>query len=102
MKPEVLVFVMDGCPACSQLKPLAERTATHFGACVETKIVNVDRDAGLSDAMAVEETPTVIGVVGKKPVIRMVGHDGKPERLLKVYSTVMQGMTCPVGPFRDV
>ena len=102
MKPEVLVFVMSGCPACDQLKPLAQQTAAHYGACVETKIINVDQDGGLSDAMAVDETPTVIGIVGKKPVIRMVGHDGKPARLVKVYATVLQGQSCPIGPFRDV
>ena len=67
MKPEVLVFVMNGCAACDQLKPLAQATAAHYGACVETRIINVDQDGGLSDAMAVDETPTVIGIVGKKP-----------------------------------
>jgi thioredoxin-like negative regulator of GroEL len=104
MKPEVLVFVMQGCPACSQLKPLAEKMATHYGACVDTKIIDVDSDAGLSDAMGVEETPTVIGVgPDKRPVARMVGHDGKADRIIQVYGTVLSGATaCRVQPFKDV
>lgn len=102
MKPEVLVFVMQGCPACTSLKPLAERMAAHYGGCVDTKIIDVDSDAGLSDAMGVEETPTVIGVnPDKRPVIRMVGHDGKPDRMLQIYGAVTNG-TCKIDPFRDV
>lgn len=103
-RPEVLVFVMDGCPACGQLKPLAEQMANHYSTCVDTRIINVDSDPSFADAMGVEELPTVIGVNGaKQPQIRMVGHDGKPDRMIQVYSRLLQGVTsCTVAPFRDV
>jgi thioredoxin-like negative regulator of GroEL len=104
MKPEVLVFVMQGCPACESLKPLAQQMQAHYGACIDTKIIDVDRDGGLSDAMGVEETPTVIGVnTGKQPIIRMVGHDGTPTRMVQVYTTVLGTVqSCSVPPFQDV
>ncbi len=86
------------------LKPLAQRMAAHYGRCIETRFIDVENDDGLSDAMGVEETPTVIGVdVAKQPLIRMVGHDGKPARLVEVYDKVMTSVTsCTVDPFRDV
>jgi hypothetical protein len=104
MRPEVLVFVMNGCPACGQLKPLAQQVAAHYRTCIDTRVVDVDADAAFADAMGVEELPTVIGVNGaKQPQIRMVGHDGKPGRLVEVYSRLLQGVTsCSVAPFRDV
>ena len=86
------------------LKPLAHRVAQHYSQCIETKFIDVDNDGGLSDSMGVEETPTVIGVnPAKQPVIRMVGHDGKPDRLVEVYNKVMATvMTCSVNSFHDV
>lgn len=103
-RPEVLVFTMQGCWACMSLKPLAQQIANHYGACIDTKFIDVDNDDGLSDAMGVEETPTVIGVnAAKQPVARMIGHDGKPDRLVEVYNKVMSTATsCSVEPFRDV
>lgn len=104
MRPEVLVFVQNGCHHCAALKPLAEQMAAHYRACVDTKIVDVDSDPGFADAMGIEELPTVIGVNGaKQPQIRMVGHDGKPDRMVAVYSRLLDGVTsCSVAPFRDV
>ncbi len=103
-RPEVLVFTMASCWACMSLKPLAQQMATHYGSCIETKFIDVDDDGGLSDAMGVDSTPTVIGVNGaKQPIARMVGHDGGPARLVEVYNTVMATVTsCSVQPFRDV
>lgn len=103
-RPEVLVFVMEGCPACHALRPLAEQYAAHYAPCIETKIIDVDSDGGLSDAMAVDSTPTVIGVnAHKQPIVRMVGHDGKPERFQRVYDAVLSTVTsCQVPPFGDV
>lgn len=104
MRPEVLVFVMQGCPACQSLKPLAEQMQAHYAQCVDTRIIDVDSDGGLSDAMGVEETPTVIGVnPGRQPIIRMVGHDGTPTRMVRVYDAVLgTAMSCSVEPFKDV
>jgi thioredoxin-like negative regulator of GroEL len=104
VKPEVLIFTMEGCSACEALKPLAGQMGTHYQACVDTRVIDVDRESRLADAMGVEETPTVIGVnPGKHPIVRMVGHDGTPERLVQVYSTVLATVTsCTVDPFRDV
>lgn len=104
MRPEVLVFVMQGCPACESLKPLAEQMSTHYAQCVDTKIIDVNSDGGLSDAMGVEETPTVIGVnPSKQPVIRMVGHDGTPTRMVRVYDAVLgTAQSCHVPQFQDV
>jgi len=103
-KPEVLIFVMDGCPACSTLKPLAEQMAAHYGQCVDTRFIDVDAESSFADAMSIEETPTVIGVnPSKQPVCRMKGHDGKPERLDQIYQTALgTAVSCTVGPFRDV
>ena len=71
---EVLVFVMRGCGACHALKPLAQSVAAHYGRCVQTRFVDVDRESDLADMMGVEATPTVVGIDnGKRPVIRMVG-----------------------------
>ena len=41
---EVLVFTMIGCPACYQLKPVAQRVGAHYASCVETKFIDVDRE----------------------------------------------------------
>lgn len=86
------------------LKPIATQLATHYGACITTRFVDVDQESDLADAMGVEETPTVIGVnTARQPQIRMVGHDGKPDRLIQVYTTLAANVTsCVVGPFRDV
>ncbi len=103
-QPEVLVFVMSGCAACSELKPLAQQMSVHYQRCINTRIIDVDVDAEFADAMGVEELPTIIGVnAAKQPQIRMVGHDGKPDRLIEVYSRLLAGVTsCSVSPFRDV
>ena len=78
--------------------------STHYQRCVSTRIINVDTEAEFADAMGVEELPTIIGVnAAKQPQIRMVGHDGKPDRLIQVYSRLLEGVTsCSVSPFRDV
>lgn len=102
-RPEVLVFLMDGCQSCHELRPIAERLHAHYATCIDTRFIDVDSEANLADAMGVEETPTVIGVINRQPVIRMVGHDGSPDRLVQVYSKMVEGVvTCTVDRFRDV
>ena len=99
---EVLVFTMIGCPACYQLKPVAQRVGAHYASCVETKFIDVDRESALADSMGVEETPTVIGVnSARQPIVRMVGYDGGTDRIVKVYAAVLGG-SCSVGPYGDV
>jgi thioredoxin-like negative regulator of GroEL len=102
-KPEVLVFTMTGCPACAQLKPFARQMATHYGQCVDTRFVDVDRESQFADAMGIEELPTMIGVnPGKQPVCRMVGFEG-PARMAKVYDQTLEtAVSCSVKPFQDV
>ena len=104
MRPEILVFTMDGCEACEDLKPLADQMAAHYRACMDTRFIDVDAESDFADQMGIEETPTVIGVnPQKKPIVRMAGHDGKPERLGRIYSTLAATVTsCRVGPFHDV
>lgn len=104
MRPEVLVFVMDGCHACGQIKPLIDQLAAHYAPCVDTRIVNCDAEEKFADAMGIEETPTVLGVVNKQPVVRLVGVMGNEvERLNAVYGRLIQdAQSCSVGPFRDV
>lgn len=104
MRPEMLVFVMKGCGACQDLKPLVQRIAAHYATCVDTRILDVDEHDGLADSMGVESTPTAIAVNRhKQPIGRMVGHDGKPERILRLYQTAVAAATsCQVPPFSDV
>lgn len=104
MRPEVLIFVMDGCFACSELEPIAQRMQSHYASCIDTRFIDVDAAPAFADAMGIEETPTVIGVdVGKRPVVRMIGADGLPDRLASVYAKLIEGVsTCRIDPFRDV
>lgn len=104
MRPEVLIFVMQGCGACHMLRPQAEQLAAHYRACIDTRFVDVDQESGLADLMGVEETPTAIGINGaRQPCIRMVGHDGTAERLTAIYTRlVAEVQTCQVAPFQDV
>lgn len=104
MQPEVLIFTMQGCGACEILRPVAEQIAAHYQRCISTRFVDVDQESQLADAMGIEETPTVIGVnAAKQPIVRMVGHDGKSERVVRIYTSLMEGVTsCAVQPFQDV
>ncbi len=103
-RPEVLVFVMKGCGACSQLKPLTAQFGAHYAACIDTRVVDVDAESDLADAMGIEATPTLIGVnPSRQPVARMEGYDGSPVRVQKVYDAVVATATSGrVVPFHDL
>lgn len=103
-RPEVLVFVQEGCPSCDAIKPLVDQMSRHYATCVDTRVVDVYAEEGFADAMGVEETPTVIGVnPAKRPVVRMVGHDGNPNRLVQIYAAcLMTVTTCSVPPWREI
>lgn len=103
-QPEVLVFVMRGCGACHALRPIVDRVAEHYGACVATHIIDVDAHSVLADTMGVEETPTIIGVDPmRRARVRMIGFDGKPDRIAALYAKIAaEATSCSVGRFEDV
>lgn len=103
-RPEVLVFVMQGCGSCADLKPLVDQLAAHYAACVDTRVVDVDQESPLADAMSVEATPTALAInPARHPVARMVGHDGTPARIIAIYqAAVATAQSCAVKPFTDV
>ncbi len=104
MRPEVLVFVMESCGACEELKPLVIKTGIHYRTCIDTRVVDVDAESQFADLMGVEETPTVIGIDGnRQPIIRMKGHSGDPARLIAIYSKLLESATsCRVEPFQEI
>lgn len=93
---EVLVFVQGGCPACHSIRQLVDAAAMHYGACVRTRVVDVNREPILSDTMQIQETPTIVGSRNYEPVVRMVGAEDAPNRLGNLYQSLIAGASCPV------
>jgi len=97
---EVLVFVQEGCPACHEIRPLVDRLAAHYGRCVRTRIVDVNRESLLADSMHIENTPTVIGSKNFYAEVRMVGGENAEQRLPQLYHSLLSGGSCPVGAWK--
>jgi thiol-disulfide isomerase/thioredoxin len=97
---EVLVFVQEGCPACHEIRPLVDQLAAHYGRCVRTRIVDVNKESLLSDAMQVRDTPTIIGAKNFHSELRMVGAENAATRLPQLYSSLVTGASCPVGAWK--
>ena len=73
MNPGVIVFVMDGCPACEQYLPRLHDKAREHG--IKLNVYNVEdrRGSAIADDHRVRATPTTIGRNSRGALKRKVG-----------------------------
>lgn len=99
MNPNVVlvVFVMEGCPACEAFEPTVRKLATKYQSCISTYIVdcNDPKWSPLADKHKISATPTTIlfkkrGIAGRK--------EGMMEEaeLEKWYVTGLQWAACEI------
>ncbi len=91
----VLLFVMQGCPACTSFKPRFERLAAPYRrAGVSVQIIDVGRYVSQANQYKVTATPTTLVVRNGRVVRRLVGavEDGQVQEALEKAC----GRGCPV------
>ena len=97
---EVLIFVQQGCQACHEIRGQAEQICTHYSRCVRWRFVDAGQEPLLADAMQIRETPTVIATTDFYPAARVVGGDNFGDRLVQLYTKLLDGASCRVGTWR--
>jgi thioredoxin-like negative regulator of GroEL len=71
----VVLFKMEGCPACAEYEPRFRKFAAAYGSCVPTLIVDVtdERYIPLADRLGVTGVPATFVLRRPRGVIRLEG-----------------------------
>ena len=83
--PLVIDLWADWCAPCKQLTPVLEQVTRSFGGRIMLAKVDVDANPGLAQAFQAQSIPTVVALVGGRPVPLFQG--ALPEAQVREYFT---------------
>lgn len=90
----VIVWGMNGCPACEEYTPRFRRIAGRYARCVPAVVIDSEQYEQASDHYRIRATPTtMISRYGRRSLHHIEGSapDAEIERLFQI---AMHGMDC--------
>lgn len=94
MPVAVVVWTMQGCPACDQFKPRILQAAQKYASCLPTIIADVDRFPGAADHFRVNATPTTMILRYGKRTFRHLQGNAPDAEIESLFQAAMWGLDC--------
>jgi len=92
----VLVWTMEGCPACQEYIPIWRQVAAQYAGCIPSMVLDVNQNPKLADAMRVMSTPTTMIVRNGQRSFYYLGGAASAEEVQRLYEAAAWGMDCAV------
>jgi thiol-disulfide isomerase/thioredoxin len=90
----VMVWGMDGCPACEEYIPRFRRVASKYAQCVPAVVLDANRYEDAANHFRIRATPTTItSRYGRRGIYAIEG-DAPDEDIEKLFTAVMWGRDC--------